>query len=500
MPDSTALLAIDQGTTSSRAILFGVEGAAHATAQQEFGQIYPAEGWVEHDPDAIWGSTLAVAREAIERGEAIGHVPAAIGLTNQRETTLIWDRQTGKPIHNAIVWQDRRTAELCGRLARAGLEEELRGRTGLLLDPYFSVTKIAWLLDHVDGARTAADRGELCFGTVDSFLVWRLTGGRVHATDVTNASRTGLLNLQSLDWDDELLRLFKIPRALLPEIRDCADDFGETDRSLFNRVMPIAGVAGDQQAATIGQCCFSPGAVKCTFGTGAFILMNTGDAPRASANRLLTTVAYRIAGRTAYALEGAIFVAGAAVQWLRDGLGIIRHAAETESLAAGLEGNGGVYLVPAFTGLGAPHWDPAARGAMFGLTRGSGRAHLARAALESVAYQTLDLVAAMAEDGLAPQGLRVDGGMVSNDWMVQFLADILGQSVDRPAMRETTAAGAAYLAGLKMGVYPSLEEVERQWGLERRFEPAMAAETRSRLVEGWRDAVARVKTEAASAR
>jgi len=500
MAETHGLLAIDQGTTSSRAMVFDGRGTVVASAQEEFPQLYPAEGWVEHDPEAIWNSSITVARKAFERAETAGTDTAALGITNQRETTILWERQTGKPIHNAIVWQDRRTAAMCRQLADQGLETELQKRTGLLLDPYFSVTKIAWVLDHVDGARRAADRGDLCFGTVDSFLIWRLTGGRVHTTDATNASRTGLLNLETLDWDDDLLRLFRIPRAILPEIRECADDFGESDPALFGRPVPIAGVAGDQQAAAIGQCCFGPGAVKCTFGTGAFILMNTGEAPRMSANRLLTTVAYRLSGRTAYALEGAIFIAGAAVQWLRDGLGIIQHAAETESLAAGLDGNGGVYLVPAFTGLGAPHWDPAARGAVIGLTRGSGRAHLARAALESVAYQTFDLVEAMAQDGLAPENLRVDGGMVGNDWMVQFLSDILGQSVDRPAMRETTALGAAYLAGLKAGLYPSLDDVERQWGLERRFEPSMNADRRQRHIEGWRDAVGRVKSGGAASR
>jgi len=497
MTKSSTLLAIDQGTTSSRAILFGADGTPHDSAQAEFPQIYPADGWVEHDPEAIWNTTLEVARETLERGETAGRSAAAIGITNQRETTILWDRRTGKAIHNAIVWQDRRTADMCANLAREGVEAELQSRTGLLLDPYFSMSKIAWLLDHVDGARRAAERGDLAFGTVDSFLLWRLTGGQVHATDVTNASRTGLLNLRDLDWDGELLRLFRIPRALLPEIRDCAADFGSTDPGLFGRAIPIAGMAGDQQAAAIGQCCFAPGQVKCTYGTGAFILMNTGPEPQESENRLLSTVAYRIGGRTAYSLEGAIFIAGAAVQWLRDGLGIIATAAETESLAAGLESNGGVYLVPAFTGLGAPHWDPGARGALLGLTRGAERAHLARAALEAVAYQTLDLVEAMAEDGRAPEGLRVDGGMVGNDWMVQFLADILGQSVDRPAMRETTALGAAYLAGLQLGIYPSFEAVERQWQLERRFTPAMPAATRDRFRAGWRDAVARVKGSAA---
>jgi len=494
LTDRAALLAIDQGTTSSRAIAFDAGGAMRASAQAEFPQLYPAEGWVEHDPEAIWSSSLAVARQALERAEADGLKVAAIGLTNQRETTLIWERKTGRPIHHAIVWQDRRTADMCKRLAAKGLDETLRSRTGLLLDPYFSVTKIAWLLDHVEGARAASERGELAFGTVDSFLIWRLTGGRVHATDVTNASRTGLMNLHKLDWDDELLEAFNVPRALLPEIRDCAADFGESESAFFGRAIPIAGAAGDQQAASIGQCCFTPGSVKCTFGTGAFILMNTGSEPKPSANQLLSTVAYRIGSETAYCLEGAIFVAGAAVQWLRDSLGIIETAAETESLAAGLESNGGVYLVPAFAGLGAPYWDPTARAALLGLTRGADRAYLARAALEAVAYQTRDLVEAMTQDGLAPEALRVDGGMVGNDWMVQFLADILGQSVDRPAIRETTALGAAVLAGLQTGVYSSFSEVEAIWQLDRRFTPAMPAELRQNLVAGWQDAVERVTT------
>jgi len=493
--DRTAILAIDQGTTSSRAIVFDAAGGELASAQAEFPQLYPAEDRVEHDPEAIWDATLRVAREAFEHAEQGGASVAAMGLTNQRETTLIWERATGRPIHNAIVWQDRRTAAMCKRLAERGLDEILRARTGLLLDPYFSMSKIAWLLDNVDGARAAAERGELAFGTIDSFLVWRLTGGQVHATDTTNASRTGLMNLRGLDWDDELLRAFDIPRALLPEIRDSAGDFGQSRPDHFGRAVPIAGAAGDQQAAAIGQCCFTPGSVKCTYGTGAFILMTTGAEPASSANRLLSTVAYTIGSRTAYCLEGAIFIAGAAVQWLRDSLGVISAASETEALAEALDGNGGVYLVPAFAGLGAPHWDPAARGALVGLTRGAGRAHLARAALEAVAYQTQDLVAAMAEDGQAPQTLRIDGGMVGNDWLVQFLADILDQPVDRPAIRETTALGAAVLAGLQTGIYSSLAEAEATWRLERRFHPAMAEEARQRQLAGWRAAVARVKTQ-----
>ncbi len=476
-------------------MLFDRSGWADIVAQQEFPQHYPADGWVEHDPEDIWTSLRDSAQEVLDKADAAGRKVASIGITNQRETTVLWDRASGRPLHRAIVWQDRRTADMCRRLKQDGAEAEFQRRSGLLLDPYFSASKIAWLLDTVDGARDAAARGDLAFGTVDSFLLWRLTGGRMHATDVTNASRTGLMNLQTLEWDDELLRLFDIPRAILPEIRDCADDYGHTDPALFGRAIPIGGMAGDQQAAAIGQCCFDEGMVKCTFGTGAFILMNTGDAPRASSHKLLSTVAWRIGGRTAYSLEGAIFVAGAAVQWLRDELGVVTTAAETEALAAGLAGNGGVYLVPAFTGLGAPHWDPDARGALTGLTRGAGRAHLARAALESVAYQTFDLVEAMAADGVPPQGLRVDGGMVANDWFVQFLADILGQTVDRPTMLETTALGAAYLAGLQCGFYESFDDITANWGLDRQFKPDMPADRRVSLIDGWRAAVARVSSD-----
>ncbi len=492
MATARGILAIDQGTTSSRAIVFDAAGAPVATAQAEFPQHFPADGWVEHDPDDIWRTSRDVAIEAFSRAAAKGVEVAAIGLTNQRETTLIWERESGRPIHHAIVWQDRRTAASCRALKAEGAEADFHARTGLLLDPYFSMSKIAWLLDHVEGARAAAARGDLAFGTVDSFLLWHLTGGRVHATDVTNASRTGLFNLATLDWDEELLQLFGVPRALLPEVRASAGDFGMSETRLFGRPLPIAGIAGDQQAAAIGQCCFTPGSVKSTYGTGCFLLLNTGADIVFSKNRLLTTVAYRIGDRTAYALEGSIFVAGAAIQWLRDGLGLIADAAESEALAQGLAENGGVYLVPAFTGLGAPHWDPDARGAILGLTRATTPAHLVRAALEAVAYQTHDLVAAMAADGVAPTTLRVDGGMVANDWMVQFLADILDLPVERPVVRETTALGAAYLAGLATGLYGSLDEVAAQWGLDRRFAPALAAPLRAHLLEGWQDAVARV--------
>jgi glycerol kinase len=495
------VLAIDQGTTSSRAILFDREGRIVGTGQKELRQHFPKDGWVEHDPEDIWRDTLAVCRQALHAaGRAAGDV-AAIGITNQRETTVLWERDTGSPVHHAIVWQDRRTAEACRRLVADGVEERVRARTGLVIDAYFSSTKLAWLLDHVPGARSAAEHGALAFGTVDSFLLWRLTGGRVHATDATNASRTMLFDIVGQTWDEELLRALRIPASVLPEVRDCSGTFGTTDPELFGAPIPILGIAGDQQAATIGQACFWPGMSKSTYGTGCFMLVNTGERFVASQNRLLTTVAYRLEGRTTYALEGSIFVAGAAVQWLRDRLGIIRDAAETEALARELpHGTDGVYLVPAFTGLGAPHWDPDARGAILGLTRDSGAAHLVRAALESVAYQTADLVDAMTADmaaasvdgGLA--SLRVDGGMVVNDWVCQFLADILGRPVERPAVVETTALGAAYLAGLAAGVYGSLEAVADAWRLERRFEPALAPQARDGLITGWRRAVRRVRS------
>jgi len=493
MTGSTAILAIDQGTTSTRAILFDESGKARASAQREFAQHYPREGWVEHDPEDIWTSTLAVCREAMAArpDDAI----AAIGITNQRETALVWDRKSGKPIHRAIVWQDRRTADACDALKEAGHEPAISAKTGLLLDPYFSATKIAWLLDNVDGARAAAERGELAFGTVDSFLLWRLTGGRVHATDATNASRTLLFDIHAQRWDEELLDLFRVPASMLPEVCDCAHHYGDTEPEHLGRAIPVAGIAGDQQAATVGQACFSPGMIKSTYGTGAFVVLNTGDEALASTNRLLSTVAYRIGGRTTYALEGAIFVAGAAVQWLRDALGVIDDAPQTESLARELADNAGVYLVPAFTGLGAPHWDPRARGAVFGITRGTGPGHFARAALESVCYQTRDLLTAMVDDGAAPpKALRVDGGMVGNDWLLQFLADVLELDVERPEIIETTALGAAYLAGIQAGVYESFEAVATHWRRDARFTPAMAAEDRARLIEGWGQAVARIRS------
>jgi glycerol kinase len=486
-----AILALDQGTTSSRAIVFGADLSIRGLAQREFAQHYPAPGWVEHDPEDIWRTTVETARQAVAgAGAAAGEI-AAVGITNQRETCLVWDRRTSKPIHRAIVWQDRRTAEMCRRLRDEGHEPSVTARTGLLLDPYFSATKIAWLLDHVEGARQLAEAGHLAFGTVDTFLVWQLTGGKVHATDATNASRTLLYDIAKGRWDADLLKLFAIPRALLPEVRDSNAGFGTTEPSILGAALPILGVAGDQQAATIGQACFAPGMVKATYGTGCFALLNTGPQPVASRNRLLTTVAYQLDGRRTYALEGAIFIAGAAVQWLRDGLKIIASAPESGALAAAADPRQDVYLVPAFVGLGAPYWQPEARGALFGLTRGTGPGEIARAALEAVCYQTRDLVEAMRGDWAADAKsvLRVDGGMVASDWTMQCLADILDAPVERPVVQETTALGAAWLAGHKAGVWPDAEGFARLWRLDRAFAPALAAAERERKYAGWKRAV-----------
>ncbi len=494
MSDNPLLLAIDQGTTSSRAIVFDRAGRIVSVAQQEFAQHYPSDGWVEHNPTDIWDTVAAVSREAMGEAEASKGVVAAIGITNQRETTLVWNRMTGEPLYNAIVWQDRRTADECARLKAKDYEKTVTAKTGLLLDPYFSATKVAWILDHVEGARTLAKKGHLAFGTVDSYLIWKLTGGKMHVTDVTNASRTSLYNIHTHEWDEELLSIFNVPASMMPVVKDCADDFGLTTANLFGREIPIAGVAGDQQAAAIGQACFTPGSIKSTYGTGCFVLVNTGEKAVASKNHLLTTIGYRINGETSYAIEGSIFIAGAAVQWLRDELGIIKNAAETEGLARSLSDNGGVYLVPAFTGLGSPHWDPSARGAIYGLTRGSGRAHLARAALESVVYQTADLLTAMSADGATPEVLRVDGGMVLNDWAMQFLADVLGISVERPEVMETTALGAACMAGLQVGIYSSLDDIANLWRSNAKFEPAMEPGEKAKLMAGWQKAVDRTKS------
>jgi glycerol kinase len=483
------ILALDQGTTSSRAILFDARLATLATAQAEFAQHFPAPGLVEHDPADLWSTTAATARAAIERAD--GAAPAVIGITNQRETTLIWDRATGRPVGRAVVWQDRRTADTCARLRAEGAEPMVQARTGLLLDPYFSATKIAAILDAHD-LRARAEAGALAFGTVDSWLIWNLTGGTVHATDATNASRTMLYDIHRGDWCDDLCRLFRVPRALLPEVRDCAADFGTTRADLFGRPIPIRGVAGDQQAATMGQACFAPGMMKATYGTGCFALLNTGSEPVASRNRLLTTIAYRLDGQTTYALEGAIFIAGAVVQWLRDGLKLIRTAAETGPLAAGADPAQDVVLVPAFTGLGAPWWNPEARGALFGLTRATGPAELARAALESVGFQTRDLIEAMRADwpGAGNGVLRVDGGMSASDPAMQFLADICGMPAERPAGHEATALGAAWLAGMQAGLCPGPAEFAATWACARRYDPAMDAAMRAARYARWQRAVA----------
>jgi glycerol kinase len=487
------LLAIDQGTSSSRAIAFAPDGSAVAAEQQAFEQLYPASGWVEHDPEVIWATTLSTTRAVIERLRARKQPIAGIGLTNQRETTVVWDRRSGIPLHNAIVWQDRRTADLCRKLADEGHEAEVAEKTGLRLDPYFSATKLAWILDHVPGARELAQAGHVAFGTVDSFLIWRLTGGRLHVTDATNASRTALFDIRKGRWDEALCELFNVPLSCLPEVRDSAGDFGTTLTSTLGEPLPIRGVAGDQQAALIGQACFAEGELKSTYGTGAFLVLNTGKRLVRSANRLLSTIAYQLNGATTYALEGSILSAGAAIQWLRDGLGLVSRAPEVEALARSVPDSGGVYLVPAFTGLGAPYWDPDARGALVGLTRASGRGEIARAGLDSVTYQTRDLLDAMAADGIRPALLKVDGGMAQNGLFLQRLADILDMPILRPAMAESTAFGAACLAGLGSGVYASLDEIRQLWKSDLRCEPQLDAATRERELAGWRAAIKRVR-------
>ncbi|MCR4283474.1 MAG: glycerol kinase GlpK [Bauldia sp.] len=493
----TCILAIDQGTTSSRAIVFDRKLKVVGVAQKEVTQHFPKPGWVEHDPEEIWRTVVQTARAAIRKAGVAPAAIAGIGITNQRETVVVWDRKSGKPIHRAIVWQDRRTADTCAALRAAGREPSVSAKTGLLLDPYFSGTKVAWLLDRVKGARARAERGELAFGTIDTFLIWRLTGGKVHATDATNASRTLLFDIHKGEWSADLAALFGVPLAMLPEVRDSAADYGVADKGILGAI-PILGVAGDQQAAAVGQACFQPGMLKSTYGTGCFALLNTGEEAVASTNRLLTTIAYQLDGRRTYALEGSIFIAGAAVQWLRDGLKIIKRVADTAALAKKSDPEQQVYLVPAFVGLGAPHWDAEARGAIFGITRGTTAAELARAALESVCYQTRDLLDAMRKDWREGEGagavVRVDGGMVASDWTMQFLADILAAPVDRPKVLETTALGAAYLAGLRAGLYPPPAEFARTWKLDRRFSPKMANATRARKLAGWQDAVRRTLT------
>src|SRR5947208_1823039 len=492
MPD--LILALDQGTTSTRALTFrGPALHPVATARRELPQHYPAPGWVEHDPEELVQHSIEVLREALALAGGRAADVAAIGITNQRETTIVWDRSTGQAIHRAIVWQDRRTAEICAKLKADGHEPAISAKTGLIVDPYFSGTKVAWILDHVPGARARAERGELMFGTVDCYLLWRLTGGQVHATDATNASRTLLFNIHLGEWDDELLKLLRVPRSMLPEVKDSSAKFGDSDADLFGGSIAISGIAGDQQAATIGQACFTPGMIKSTYGTGCFALLNTGTTPVASKNKLLTTIAYQLNGKRTYALEGSIFVAGSAVQWLRDGLGIIKQASEPGPLADKSDSMQSVYLVPAFVGLGAPYWNPRVRGALFGLTRNTGPAELAHAALESVCFQTFDLWAAMRADWPEAKAanvvLRVDGGMTASDWTMQRLADLLDAPVDRPMIQETTALGSAYLAGLHAGVYPEPAKFADNWRLEHRFKPAMSAATRERKLAGWARAV-----------
>ncbi|MEI6667363.1 MAG: glycerol kinase GlpK [Acidobacteriota bacterium] len=488
------ILALDQGTTSSRAILFDHAGGIAAVAQREFQQIFPQPGWVEHDPREIWASQISVATESLARAQVSASDVAAIGITNQRETTVVWDRQTGEPICHAIVWQDRRTADICDRLKAGGFETLVRDRTGLVIDAYFSGTKIKWILDHVEGARAKAAEGRLAFGTIDSWLVWNLTGGRVHVTDVSNASRTMLFNINTLAWDDELLRMLDVPASLLPDVRASSEVYGRVAAGLGLEGVPIAGIAGDQQAALFGQMCVTPGMAKNTYGTGCFLLQNTGERPVRSENRLLSTVAWTIKGRTEYALEGSVFIGGAVVQWLRDGLGLIRESGDVERLAATEPDNGGVYLVPAFAGLGAPHWDPYARGLIVGITRGTTAGHIARAAVESIAYQVYDLLDAMHRDtGVALGELRVDGGAARNNALMQLQADLLGVPVVRPEVTETTAIGAAYLAGLAVGFWGSEQEIARQWRAERRFTPSMPGADAERLRGRWREALERSK-------
>ena len=489
------ILAIDQGTSSSRAIVFNRQGESLAVAQKEFTQHFPQSGWVEHDPQEIWSSEAAVISEVMAGMGISGQDIAAVGITNQRETTILWDAETGEPVYNAIVWQDRRTAEYCDRLKADGLTETIRQKTGLIIDAYFSATKIKWVLDHVPGARQRAEQGRLRFGTVDTWLVWQLTGGRLHITDATNASRTMLFSIHTLQWDEELLRLFDIPRSLMPEVRSCSEVYGHTEATLFGQPVPIGGIAGDQQAALFGQLCTEPGSVKNTYGTGCFLLMNSGEKPITSANNLLTTIALSLGGRVTYALEGSIFVGGSVVQWLRDGLGIIRSSGEVEALAASVPDTGGVYFVPALTGMGAPYWDQYARGSITGISRGTTAAHIARAALEGIAFQTLDIVEAMQRDaGIPLRELKVDGGASRNNLMMQFQADILDTTVIRPRNPETTALGATYLAGLAVGYWDSVETIRQQWIVDSTFTPTPDRQRVEQAVKGWRVAVGRTTT------
>ena len=489
-----AILAIDQGTTSTRAIVFDASGKVSGQSQQEFTQIFPQEGWVEHDPEEIWQTTLQTCRAAIEASEFVATDIAGIGITNQRETTVVWDRESGKPVYNAIVWQDRRTADLCETLKEQGVEKNFQEKTGLLLDPYFSGTKIRWILDSVEGARAAAQSGKLAFGTIDTFLLWRLTKGQSHKTDATNASRTLLFNIHEQAWDNELLVVLRVPDSVLPSVEDCAADFGVADAEWFGAEIPVTGIAGDQHAALIGQACFEAGMAKSTYGTGCFMIMNTGDKAIASKNRLLTTVGYRLNGKTTYALEGSIFMAGATIQWLRDRLKVIESAADSESIAKKVGYQSSVYMVPAFTGLGAPYWDPDARGAIVGMNRDTGIDEIVTAGLQSVVYQTADLVKAMQQDGIAGSTtLRIDGGMVVNDWLVQCLADVLNAQVDRPVFTESTVLGAAFLAGMQVGLFNGFSDLEQKWQCEKRFTPEISAQESEALYQGWLKAVERIR-------
>jgi glycerol kinase len=488
------ILAIDQGTTSTRAIVFDASGQPVASAQKELPQIFPKPGWVEHDPEEIWRATVEVCRGAVAKAKLEPSALAGIGITNQRETTVVWDRATGKPVHNAIVWQDRRTSDLCDELRRAGHEAMVSQRTGLLLDPYFCGTKIAWILKNVAGAQAAAEKGALAAGTIESFLLWRLSGGKVHASDATNASRTLLLDIRRGAWDPELARLLGVPLSMLPRVVDCAGELGVTTPEILGASVPVLGMAGDQHAATLGQACIKPGMVKATYGTGCFAVLNTGSIAVHSNHRLLTTIAYQLAGRRTYALEGSIFVAGAAVQWLRDGLKLIKHSSEVEAMAHAAREGHGVYMVPAFVGLGAPYWDAEARGALLGLTRDTGPAEIAAATLDSVCYQTRDLIEAMRGDGAQIDEIRVDGGMVVNDPLMQRLADTVGTPVERPKVIETTALGAAFLAGLQAGLWPSLDSLSATWALDRAFTPSEGTPSRDRRYRGWQDAVKRVRS------
>lgn len=487
MSASSGILSIDQGTTSSRAIVFALDGTKVASSQKEFTQIYPNNAWVEHDPEEIWHTTLETCKAALHEAKKKGVDVAGIGITNQRETSVVWNKETGKPIYNAIVWQDRRTAEFCNSIKDQ--ESKVAAKTGLLLDPYFSASKLKWLLDEVEGARELANAGKLAFGTIDTFLIWRLTGGKKHVTDTTNASRTNLFNIHDLKWDPELLELFDVPSSVLPQVLESSDDFGMTEAGMFSASLPIAGVAGDQQAALFGQCCFAQGDLKSTYGTGCFALLNTGSEALKSKHKLLTTIAYTLNGKTTYALEGSIFTAGANIQWLRDGIGVIKNAKESKVLAESLDYDHGVFLVPGFAGLGAPHWDPHARASLYGMTRDTSQAHFARAALEAVCYQTYDLQQAMESDGIASSKVLVDGGMVENDWLSQFLSDMLQVDIERPYNMETTAIGAAYLAGLQLGLYKSLDDIASHKKIEKRFTPSIDKGIRKKLLSLWQKAV-----------